>query len=223
MGEGTAGQLLTGLVSLVPFAGTGLTAGRQVVKAIEAPRTTRVKMGNKQNENIDVLLSREAYKDVSAKTVGQYVLDEQLSNRKTKVYHNPTDNKTIIAHRGTSGKTDLINDFKVLTGTYDNSRRVHNATVISRAAAAKYQGPILQTGHSLGGTTAQIVGGKTNTEVDTYNKGTSPFENYKSTTAKQTHNITVVDPISAVALVKNKGVEVTAPKHINVHSISNFQ
>jgi len=173
--------------------------------------------------DLEQKLSSEAYKDNSADNVDGYVLDKELSNRKTKVYSHPETKHTVVAHRGTKDKSDLLNDVKIVLGKYDKSKRVENATAIADKAKAKYGDNITNTGHSLGGTTASIVAGKTNSKVETYNKGASPLENYKQTTKKAEHNITGVDPISVSTLLKNPGsVKLKLPTKLNVHGLANF-
>ena len=77
---------------------------------------------------LEAKLSDEAYRDNSRDDVEGYILDRELSNRKTKVYHNPNTNKTVVAHRGTKDSSDLMNDVRVVFGTYDKSKRPRRNT-----------------------------------------------------------------------------------------------
>jgi Lipase (class 3) len=196
---------------------------------------------------IDAKLSQEAYKDNSADNVDGYQLDKELSNRKTKVYHNPETKKTVVAHRGTkvTDKKDLLNDVLVATGLLSSStsNRVKNATDIAKKAESKYKdSDIKNTGHSLGGTVASEVGKSLsvkNSAVETYNKGASPLDIGKNIYNKvkcslsnsdeckkaknQTHNITGIDPISVSNLLHAGKTNIVKPTKLNVHSLSNFK
>lgn len=178
---------------------------------------------------IDVKLAEETYKTTPAQEIDGYKLDTGLSkdSGKTLVYHNPDTNDTIVAHRGTklSDKNDLKNDAKILIGTYKDSKRVKNATEITDAAAEKYKDShISHTGHSLGGTTADIVAAKRGHDVYVYNPGTSPIFNAgKKTKGKRELNTTLIDPISVYSIMNPKGLTLHWPKSLNPHSLSNFK
>ena len=52
--------------------------------------------------------------------IGNYVLDKELSTRKAKVYHDPINDKTIVANRGTIGTlSDWTNNAQYLMGNYN--------------------------------------------------------------------------------------------------------
>ena len=200
--------------------------------------------------DIDVKLSSEAYKPVSerAAVVDGYVLDKGLSNKKTLVYNNPTTKDTIVSHKGTDpkDKNDLKNDLLLSVGKLGTSKRVKNATEITRKAEAKYEGDTSHTGHSLGFAVASKVVGNKATSVDNsklvgYSGAVSPLDISKNLKAqkqlkknpesiqsqklaKLEYNTTVYDPVAiSGALSLGKQVKKVKPTSINTHSLSNYQ
>lgn len=175
---------------------------------------------------LDVELSSQSYKKPGerSKNVKGYVLDTKLSNKKTAVYNNPKEEKTIIAHRGTvlSDKNDIKNDVKIAVGTLGSSKRVKNAKEIAKKAEKKYEGEIQHTGHSLGGATAIQVAKATGQKAVVYNPGVGPVDvlRRKKNEKIESHT-TGFDPISGLSpLVYN--TQIHKPKSLNVHTLSNF-
>lgn len=99
-------------------------------------------------------------KKTAPKKIGDYVLDEKLSNKKAKVYHDPVHDKTIIANRGTTGTiSDWANNAKyatdVMTGNvfnlYNKSDRFQQAKRTQKNALKKYGTIDSNIGHSQSG------------------------------------------------------------------------
>ena len=84
--------------------------------------------------------------------IGNYVLDKQLSTRKAKVYHDPVNDKTVVANRGTTGTaSDWLNNAKYVAGVYDKTGRMKQAEKVQRKAIAKYGKVDTNVGHSQAG------------------------------------------------------------------------
>lgn len=103
-----------------------------------------------------------SYKEKKAtpKKIGNYVLDEKLSNKKAKVYHDPIHNKTLVANRGTANTVaDWTNNLKyatdVATGNvfnlYNKSDRFQQAKKTQKQAINKYGKVDTNIGHSQSG------------------------------------------------------------------------
>ena len=114
---------------------------------------------------IYLTLSQEAYelpkKRVS--TIGLtreiFKYDKGLSDLRTAVYHSPK--RLIIAHRGTvpTDQEDLDADLYIASKTFPDSARAKHALRVAKRAIKKYPKlAVSNTGHSLGGATAQFVG-----------------------------------------------------------------
>jgi hypothetical protein len=101
-----------------------------------------------------------------------YKLDTELSNIQSRVYHNPTNNKVLVTYRGTKNLlNDIPTDLAILTGNLKYTQRYKDSKKVYENAKKKYNtDKVTISGHSLGGSLANIVGGK-NDEIVTYNKG----------------------------------------------------
>ena len=131
------------------------------------------------------------------KKVGDFVLDKRLSTQTSKVYYNPTTQQTVVAHKGTEGLTDWMNNIAFAVGgrwLYEKTDRFKEAERVQRGAEAAYGTDNLSTiGHSQGALQSEILGQK-GKEVITLNKPSRPFE--KSASSKQTDIRTERDPVS---------------------------
>ena len=105
---------------------------------------------------------QSSYKDkkTAPKKIGDYILDEKLSNKKVKVYHDPEHNKTVVANRGTANTiADWTNNLKygadVATGNifnlYNKSDRFQQAKRTQKQAIKKYGKVDANIGHSQSG------------------------------------------------------------------------
>jgi hypothetical protein len=139
-------------------------------------------VGGKLNVGDIRELMKASYKKDPPKQVGDFNVDSSLSTDRVKVYHNDTNNQTVIIYRGTLEWYDWGNNviyglfgktgYK-LTGRFKEAKRVFDATV------KKYGIENITTlGHSQGGIPAEILG-KNTKEIITLNKATRPFSNTK--------------------------------------------
>jgi len=109
-----------------------------------------------------------------------FIQDKDLSTKTSKVYYNPDLNQTVVAHQGTSGFTDWLNNVAYALGgqtLYKYTPRYKEAEKVQKEAERKYGLKNLSTiGHSQGGLQAELLGAKGN-EIITLNKATRPFSN----------------------------------------------
>lgn len=146
-----------------------------------------------------------------------YVVDKELSGQRVKVYHHPTENKTLVVHKGTASiqdwGTNLAMTFGIKTG-----KRFKHAKKIQKQAEAKYKdSEQITLGHSLGAKIAEDVGKKEN-EVITLNKPTLPLDviTGKKVKKNQTDVKTERDPVSILrGLQKGKKAKVVKSKTFN--------
>lgn len=100
-----------------------------------------------------------------------YILDKEISNRESKAYFNPEENKLLITYRGTSNLKDVGTDLALLTGNIKNTQRYKESKKFSNIAKTKYNvNDATFIGHSLGGSLSSSVADK-NDKVFTFNKG----------------------------------------------------
>ena len=88
------------------------------------------------------------------KTIGQFKYIPEISTFRTAAFQGPTGG--VIAHRGTvpSDAADVRSDGRIALGFLPKEDRLQSAMNVSQAAAAQLRGPLLHTGHSLGGAVA---------------------------------------------------------------------
>lgn len=199
-----------------------------------------------RQQDISLTLSKEAYKKNPRESIDGYNIDRSLSNKRTRTYHNPETNQTVIAHRGTkpTDMKDLKNDFLIATGMFNKktSSRIRNAGKIAKGAEEKYGSNISNVGHSLGGTMAQKTGRKLraeNSKVVGYNPGSSPLDipkniynsvknriNPNSNASIKARNVTThttgLDPISMSAMFHPGKTVIKKPRSVNTHSLDNW-
>ena len=142
---------------------------------------TQFKGGKLSTKHLRDLLNA-SYAENPPNNIDDFILDKTLSTKHVKVYHNPQNEQTVIAHRGTKEWYDWGNNIIYglfgkkgykLTPRFKESERVHKATV------AKYGVKNLSTiGHSQGGIASEILG-QEGKEIITFNKATKPFGNVK--------------------------------------------
>lgn len=120
--------------------------------------------------------------DNNIENVNDFVKDNSLSTKTSKVYVNKKTGQIVVAHRGTSGFTDWFNNaIYGVTGSsgYKMTPRYKEAELVQKKAHEKYGHKNLTTiGHSQGGLQAELLGGK-GKEIITLNKATIPFETTK--------------------------------------------
>lgn len=117
------------------------------------------------------------------KDVGDFVLDDTISSKTSRVFVNPYTGQTVVAHQGTKGITDWGNNLAYALGgkkLYKKTGRYKEAKRVQDRAMKKYgKEDITTIGHSQGGLQAEMLGSK-GKETITVNKATRPLQNKKS-------------------------------------------
>jgi len=124
--------------------------------------------------NIFANLLKASYNPIDK--VDNFELDKSIS-KTSKVYHDPNTGQTVVAHRGTSGASDWLNNLIYAKGgerAYKMTPRYKEAERVQRRAEAKYGRENISTiGHSQSGLQAELLG-KDTKEIITLNKATRP-------------------------------------------------
>ena len=99
-------------------------------------------------KNLNILLN-ESYKnkDKTEKNVNNFVLDEDLSTDKTKVYKDLDNDDIKIVNRGTFDKRDVLTDAKLILGIKDKNR-FNEAREILEKVKNKYPDKSIDTNES---------------------------------------------------------------------------
>ena len=149
------------------------------------------------------------------------------------------ESKIIIAYRGTVDKADVKTDAVLAVGMLKKTARYKKSLAYAKKIMKNAKVPVTIVGHSLGGSIASEVGKELNLKVWAYNPGKGPKEHAtdkidkiacalksKSSRCKKAKLVNTVRTIGdPVSILGKKGVNVkhVVPKHLNVHSISNFE
>ena len=148
-----------------------------------------------------------------AKQIGAnngYLLDEELSNRKHRVYVDKHDN-AVIAFTGTRTLGDVITDVALAVGLEDLTYRFSDSTKLAKKVKQKYHhSPIIAIGHSLGGSLAEHVNETANVDkAITVNKGTGLLGININIKNNQTDIRSATDAVSFLSTTQNGGKHIT--------------
>jgi hypothetical protein len=118
--------------------------------------------GGLSNKELSKVVKESYKKKKDVKNIGDYVLDKELSNSKSKVFNDPKTGKTIVAHSGTHGTfADWSNNPSIITGNYKDTKRYKTQEKITRKSNAKYgQENITNVTHSQSSEGARIMAKK---------------------------------------------------------------
>jgi hypothetical protein len=151
--------------------------------------------GSLSSEDLEALLAKsysknpEDYKD--------FQVDKSLSGQRVQVYHNPTTQQTIVAHRGTASVPNWIENVAYAVGNDKSGKAFQHSKKIQDQAYQKYGKENITTiGHSKGALHAQEYG-KEGKEVITLNKPVNIHDVLFTRVPKsQTDIRTQYDPVS---------------------------
>ena len=110
----------------------------------------------------DVLSNGYKHKKQKSKQLGDYVMDESLSNHNHQTYYNPKDKKILFNVTGAHNAHDWLTNIKLGLGIgYKESDRYKQSHKALREAKRKYNSQnAVVVGHSQGAATAQYISSK---------------------------------------------------------------
>ena len=146
-------------------------------------RRRPIKGGKVEVKYLNKLLN-ESYKSknkTAANIDDRYILDNELSTDKTKVYIDNNTNDIAMVNRGTSDFKDVMTDAKLLFGY--NDKRFNEPKEILGKIKQKYTDRNIDLiGHSLGAKIAETLGDDPQVKnIITLNKPTTPKDLIKQT------------------------------------------
>jgi len=117
-------------------------------------------------------LLKASYNKSPPELINGFILDKSVSSDTAKTYYNPETNQAVIAHRGTQGLSDWVNNAVYAVGglpLYKYTSRYNEGKKIQDKAIAKYGlSNITTIGSSQGAILARDLGKNTH-EVLTFN------------------------------------------------------
>lgn len=170
--------------------------------------------GLKPNE-IKSLLDA-SYQDKPSSKIGDWQLDDKLSTSTAVVYYNPITDEAVVAHRGTQGVTDWLNNAAYALGAYELTPRYKEAKKVQNEAERKYGKKNISTlGHSQGSVLARKLGADTKEVINVnspYLGENQPKNEYNIRSSSDVVSSSYA-PVSAVK-------KVLFPKYSKKHEIS---
>jgi hypothetical protein len=181
-------------------------------------------------------MSNQVYKDISGAAYGtdeekrrvaeEHGLQLVRSQGEKSVFVDEARKEVIVSHRGTAKAKDITADLALAFGMEYAHPRFIRAMRQEKELERQYPGyDFVVTGHSLGGSLAQFVGGsKRVKKVVTFNKGSGLYEPMSKRRGKQTDYMNRYDPVSFTAQFQRGGKKVVSRriakgKGKHVHSI----
>jgi curved DNA-binding protein CbpA len=138
-----------------------------------------------------------------------YVIDKELSDGRVKVFTDVNSPQVIVAHRGSKGIRDWIDNIRYgLTGQMNTTETFKKHEKKHQKALDKYGAEnVIAIGHSRAGKYVENLNEKQPVkEVITYNKASGPFDLFRKNAENQTDVRSGIDIVSALAPLQ---------KHIN--------
>lgn len=154
------------------------------------------KGGSLANEDLQALLAK-SYNSKDPSDYKDFQVDKELSGQRVQVYHNPTTQQTVVAHRGTASVPNWIENVAYAVSNNKSGKAFQHSKKIQDQAYAKYGKENITTiGHSKGALHAQEYG-KEGKEVITLNKPVNITDALFTRVPKsQTDIRTQYDPVS---------------------------
>jgi len=167
-------------------------------------------------ENLTGLL-KASYNPVE--NVGDFELNKELSTKTSKVYYDPNKNQAVVAHRGTKGASDWLNNLVYAVGgtkAYKMTPRYREAQRTQQRAQKLYGNENVSTiGSSQGGLQAELLG-KNSKEIITHNKATRPFGNIKHKNQFDVRSkADIISYLNPLQLKTNRDIEIPAESYLN--------
>jgi hypothetical protein len=152
--------------------------------------------GSLSSEDLEALLAK-SYHSKHPSDYKDFQVDKELSGQRVQVYHNPTTQQTIVAHRGTSSVPNWIENVAYAVSNDKSGKAFQHSKKIQDQAYSKYGKENITTiGHSKGALHAQEYG-KEGKEVITLNKPVNITDALFTRVPKsQTDIRTQYDPVS---------------------------
>lgn len=176
----------------------------------------RKKKGGKLRASEVKNLLDASYQTEPAQNIGDWVLDNGLSNEYAKVYYKP-DGSAVVAHRGTDATLkDWSNNLAYALGQYENTDRYRQGKAIQDQAERKYGAKNISTlGHSQGSVLSRKLGQNTKEiiNVNPAYKGEVPLKNEYNVRSSK-------DVVSSLYAPVSKVSSLLYPSYTKKHSIT---
>ena len=219
----------------------GVKQQRRIKRSIGAKTSTAIDdiMGNKQIK-LAHAFSNQAYQPQNERIgFDGYKYVDDSSSKRQAVFYNKDLNKSFLAQRGTkpTDLQDLYQDAQILTGLFGQNslRPTEGAKTINDIRNRYKDVQITNTGHSLGGSTANVLGKQFNLNTIGFNQGAGISQVFKKlecydinppSYCDKIHNYRIEgDPISFLSRFNRDTTTISKPDISGLikHSLSSFE
>ena len=174
----------------------------------------RIKGGKMTSKQLKGFIN-QSYEDKPQEQLDGYILDKQLSNKTAKIYHNPETKDTVVAHRGTKGARDWLNNLAYATGLYEKTDRYKRGKKAQESAEKKYGKENISTvGHSQGAVLARKLG-KDTKEIINVNPAYLGEKQRKNEVVIRSKK-DIVSGLIPTAKKKERNIEIKPEKKTNI-------
>ena len=188
---------------------------KQYIKGMSNLPPFKKKGGKLRASEVKNLLDA-SYQTEPTQNIGDWVLDNGLSNEYAKVYYKP-DGSAVVAHRGTDASLkDWSNNLAYALGNYENTDRYRQGKAIQDQAESKYGAKNISTlGHSQGSILSRKLGQNTKEiiNVNPAYKGEVPLKNEYNVRSSK-------DVVSSLYAPVSKVSSYLYPSYTKKHSIT---
>ncbi len=147
--------------------------------------------------------------------VDNYVIDNDLSDDRVKVYQDPSTKHTIVSHRGSATKSDWFENALYAAGIKKGSNWSHSKKVQKRAEEKYGTDNLTTIGHSKGALHAQEFG-KNGGEILTLNKPVNIKDILYKVPKKQTDYQGEGDVVSILRPLQRGNKQVVLKKKVSI-------
>lgn len=185
--------------------------GKKIKAVVGYKRLKGGKMTSKQLKGF----INQSYEDKPQEQLDGYILDKELSNKTAKIYHNPETGEAVVAHRGTKGARDWLNNLAYATGLYEKTDRYKRGKKAQESAEKKYGKENISTvGHSQGAVLARKLG-KDTKEIINVNPAYLGEKQRKNETVIRSKK-DIVSGLIPTAKKKERNIEIKPEKKTNI-------
>ncbi len=132
--------------------------------------------GRLSQQQLDALMASEAYEKNRQNHIAGFRYDPTLSDNRVATYFNPTTKKAYVSYRGTAELGDAVGYWpNVIKGDLSYTERMKQAIDYHDRVKKKYGVNARVTGHSLGGSIAQVVARERGADGAGFNQGATLF------------------------------------------------
>lgn len=179
------------------------------------PVSLKVRGGSLKASELNKIL-KASYEKNPSETIDGYILDKSLSTDTAKVYYDPITKQAVVAHRGTKGASDWLNNVAYVAGAYEYTDRYKKGKETQKKAEQKYGKSNISTiAHSQGSVLARKLGQETKEIINV-----NPAYSFEKPSKKEYNVRSSTDVVSGLYAPVKAAQDILYPNYSKNHNIS---